>query len=87
MRSPSPMPILYRTGSSTGESDPHIHNIQLLKKYLYIHGKYANIQVKRCSILVGVAIFQEGPKNPLKGTSMKSLVSACYAQFWVDAGG
>ena len=44
-----------------------------MKKYLYIHGKYANIQVKRCSILVGVAIFQEGPKNPLKGTSMKSL--------------
>lgn len=45
-----------------------------MKKYLYIHGKYANIQGKRCSILVGVAIFQEGPKNPLKGTSMKSLV-------------
>lgn len=62
-------------------------NIQLLKKYLYIHGKYANIQGKRCSILVGVAIFQEGPKNPLKGTSMKSLVFACYAQFRVDAGG
>ena len=51
-----------------------------MKKYLYIHGKYANIQGKRCSILVGVAIFQEGPKNPLKGTSMKSLVFACYAQ-------
>ncbi len=32
-------------------------------------------------------IFQEGPKNPLKGTSMKSLVSAFYAQFRVDAGG
>ena len=31
--------------------------------------------------------FQEGPKNPLKGTSMKSLVSAFYAQFRVDAGG
>lgn len=57
-----------------------------MKKYLYIHGKYANIQGKRCSILVGVAIFQEGPKNPLKGTSMKSLVFACYAQFRVDAG-
>ena len=42
---------------------------------------------RRCSILVGVAIFQEGPKNPLKGTSMKSLVSAFYAQFRVDAGG
>ena len=33
------------------------------------------------------AIFQVGPKNPMKGTSMKSLVSAYYAQFWVDAGG
>ena len=46
-----------------------------------------NIQFRRCSILVGMAIFQEGPKNPLKGTSMKSLVSAFYAQFRVDAGG
>ena len=43
--------------------------------------------VGRCSILVGMAIFQEGPKNPLKGTSMKSLVSAFYAQFRVGAGG
>ena len=42
---------------------------------------------RRCSILVGVTTFQEGPKNPLKGTSMKSLVSAFYAQFRVDAGG
>ena len=43
--------------------------------------------LKRCSILVSDAVFQEGPKNPLKGTSMKSLVSAFYAQFRVDAGG
>ena len=33
------------------------------------------------------SLFQAGPKNPAKGTSMKSLVSACYAQFRVDAGG
>ena len=33
------------------------------------------------------AIFQVGPKNPMKGTSVKSLVSAFYAQFRVDAGG
>ena len=32
-------------------------------------------------------LFQVGPKNPMKGTSMKSLVSAFYAQFRVDAGG
>ena len=33
------------------------------------------------------SLFQAGPKNPVKGISMKSLVSACYAQFRVDAGG
>ena len=32
-------------------------------------------------------LFQVGPKNPMKGTSMKSLVSAFYAQFRVGAGG
>ena len=32
-------------------------------------------------------LFQVGPKNPMKGTSMKSLVFAFYAQFRVDAGG
>ena len=31
--------------------------------------------------------FEEVPKNPLKGTSMKPLVSASYAQSGVDAGG
>ena len=29
--------------------------------------------------------FEGGPKNPLKGTSMKFLVLACDAQLWVDA--
>ena len=42
---------------------------------------------RRCSILVGMTGSQVGPKNPMKGTSMKSLVSAFYAQFRVDAGG
>ena len=32
-------------------------------------------------------IFKVGPKNPMKGISVKSLVSAFYAQFRVDAGG
>ena len=41
----------------------------------------------RRSILVSAAGSEEGPKNPLKGISMKSLVSAFYAQFRVDAGG
>jgi len=29
---------------------------------------------------------EDGPKNPLKGTSMKFLVLACYAQWWAGAG-
>jgi hypothetical protein len=32
------------------------------------------------------SIFEGGPKNPLKGTSMKFLASACGAQPWVGAG-
>ena len=44
-------------------------------------------KAQRCSILVRNTDFQVGPKNPMKGTSMKSLVSAFYAQFRVDAGG
>ena len=39
------------------------------------------------SILVGAAAFEEGPKNPSKGTTVKPVVSASYAQFGVDAGG
>ena len=38
------------------------------------------------SILVSTDDSEDGPKNPFKGTSMKFLVSACYAQWWVDAG-
>ena len=41
----------------------------------------------RRSILVRSAVYQEGPKNPLKGISLKPLVSALNAQFGVDAGG
>ena len=62
-------------------------NIKLFTKYLvYLHIMWYDL-LRRCSILVGMTIFQEGPKNPLKGISMKSLVSAFYAQFRVDAGG
>ena len=32
-------------------------------------------------------LFQVGPKNPIKGISMKSLVSAFCAQLRVGAGG
>ena len=37
--------------------------------------------------LVGTVDYQEGPKNPLKGISVKSLVLACFAQIRVGAGG
>ncbi|MCL6590303.1 MAG: hypothetical protein K6U80_10155, partial [Firmicutes bacterium] len=40
-----------------------------------------------CSILVGVNILEDGPKNPFAGTSMKSLVPAAGAQPGVGAGG
>jgi hypothetical protein len=43
--------------------------------------------VWRRSILVGADVSKEGPKNPLKGISVKPLVSAWNAQFRVDAGG
>ena len=39
------------------------------------------------SILVRMTGSEEGPKNPLKGISMKSLVLALNAQFGVGAGG
>ena len=42
---------------------------------------------RRCSILVRTADFQVGPKNPIKGISMKSLVLAFCAQLRVGAGG
>ena len=40
----------------------------------------------RC-ILVKALRFEEGPKNPFKGISMKSLVLAFFAQIRVGAGG
>lgn len=40
----------------------------------------------RHSILVEARSAEDGPKNPLKGTSMKLLVAAFYAQFRVAAG-
>ena len=39
----------------------------------------------RRSILVGSAVSEEGPKNPLKGITVKPLVPASYAQFGVGA--
>ena len=40
---------------------------------------------RRCSILVRSAGSEEGPKNPLKGITVKPLVPAAYAQFGVGA--
>ena len=53
---------------------------------LYMNEYCDNMYTWR-SILVRSPGSEEGPKNPLKGISMKSLVFACYAQFRVDAGG
>ena len=52
----------------------------------YIYVKIIIAQQRR-SILVRAAVSQEGPKNPLKGISMKSLVPAFLAQIRVGAGG
>ena len=50
-------------------------------------GPYPGILTERRSILVRSAVYQEGPKNPLKGISLKPLVPALNAQFGVGAGG
>ena len=43
-------------------------------------------RARRYSILVKAHLHEDGPKNPLKGISMKLLVAAFYAQFRVVAG-
>jgi hypothetical protein len=48
---------------------------------------FSGSSLKRRSILVRSAVYQEGPKNPLKGISLKPLVLASNAQFGVGAGG
>lgn len=60
---------------------------------LNIHLHYAimkkgdlNRRTRRHSILVKAHLIEDGPKNPLKGISMKLLVAAFYAQFRVAAG-
>ena len=44
------------------------------------------LKMRWCSILVRSTCSQDGPKNPLKGISMKFLVLALNAQFGVGAG-
>ena len=63
--------------------------VNIIVHILHIHFDWCIIgnAKQRRSILVGSAGSQVGPKNPMKGISMKSLVSAFYAQFRVDAGG
>ena len=53
------------------------------------NGSYYNFSCKNKggSILVRASGSQDGPKNPLKGISMKSLVPASLAQIGVGAGG
>ena len=44
--------------------------------YIYKKGGILIYAKRRRSILVGTAASEGGPKNPLKGTSMKPLVLA-----------
>jgi len=55
--------------------------------YWIVCRKLLIYKIQRRSILVRSAVYQEGPKNPLKGISLKPLVFALNAQFGVDAGG
>ena len=61
--------------------------LYIIEKILVYSYNLCYYLIRRCSILVKTADSQVGPKNPMKGISMKSLVSAFYAQFRVDAGG
>jgi hypothetical protein len=60
-------------------------NIQKTVEYSF-YNCYSGKTWRR-SILVRSAVYQEGPKNPLKGISLKPLVLALNAQFGVGAGG
>jgi len=53
----------------------------------YLGAALPNALNTRRSILVRSTVYQEGPKNPLKGISLKPLVLALNAQFGVGAGG
>jgi len=52
-----------------------------------MYDKINDHTMRRHSILVRADGSQDGPKNPLKGISMKSLVLAAHAQCGVGAGG
>ena len=54
---------------------------------MYREGKCGILRAakRRCSILVGTAVSEEGPKNPFKGIAVKPFVPASYAQFGVGA--
>jgi len=60
--------------------------LYFLKKVWYDISKFQRLNKWWCSILVRAACSQGGPKNPLKGTSMKFLVLAFDAQSGVGAG-
>ena len=90
--------INYEKAMISGASVQNSEN--MTGNMLFMHSNKENIQNNTCilvdtmiwlkwwrCILVKARRFEEGPKNPLKGISMKSLVPACYAQFRVGAGG
>jgi hypothetical protein len=52
----------------------------LSRKIYFVYRHPISKHIGWRSILVSTVCFEGGPKNPLKGTSMKFLVPACYAQ-------
>jgi hypothetical protein len=69
------------------QSPEHIDTMQLIIELGFIVCYNYLMGYRWCSILVSENIPEDGPKNPLKGTSMKFLVPATEAQSGVGAGG
>ena len=94
MRASAPTRCRRRSREAGGRGRPPLRgavrgSLRKIHEYSLVYTAkvwYSETQQWR-SILVGPAGIGEGPKNPLKGISMKPVVSASYAQSGVDAGG
>ena len=89
-----PYMVRRKIGGTGGQGRPPLRgavrgSLRKIHEYSLVYTAkvwYSETQQWR-SILVGPTGIGEGPKNPLKGISMKPVVSASYAQSGVDAGG
>ena len=94
MRASAPTRCRRRSREAGGRGRPPLRgavrgSLRKIHEYSLVYTAkvwYSETQQWR-SILVGPTGIGEGPKNPLKGISMKPVVSASYAQSGVDAGG